>query len=242
MPRSGTTLVEQILASHERITGAGELDTLARVLTEESERRQKRYPQWAREATVQDWQRLGQRYLSLTAQWRVQRPRFVDKMASNWRLLGAMRAMLPGARIVICRRDPLENCWSCFRQYFQNGSEFSYDLDHLAAFWKAFDHAASGWSRRSPDRVRQQVYEDLTENPEAEIRTLLNFCELPFDPACLHFQDLQRSVRTLSASQVRKPMQKWESRAVKYGALLDPLRAALGIAPIGCVASKPRRI
>jgi len=163
MPRSGTTLVEQILASHERVTGAGELDTLARVLTEESERRQKRYPQWAREATVQDWQRLGQRYLSLTAQWRVQRPRFVDKMASNWRLLGAMRAMLPGARIVICRRDPLENCWSCFKQYFQNGSEFSYDLDHLAAFWKAFDHAASGWSRRSPDRVRQQVYEDLTE-------------------------------------------------------------------------------
>src|SRR5262249_36997434 len=122
MPRSGTTLVEQILASHIQVKGAGELDTLARVLSEESKRRQKRYPEWTQEATGQDWQRLGQCYLSLTAEWCAQRPRFVDKMPSNWRLLGAVRAMLPGARIIICRRDRLENCWSCFKQYFQNGA------------------------------------------------------------------------------------------------------------------------
>ncbi|HJP97160.1 MAG TPA: sulfotransferase [Rhodanobacteraceae bacterium] len=241
MPRSGTTLVEQILASHPQVRGAGELGDLAQVLTEESTARQRRYPEWVPAATAQDWQRLGRRYLALTARWRKERPHSTDKMPNNWQAFGAIRAMLPGARIVVCRRDPLENCWSCFKQFFPSGWEFTYDLDQLGEFWKAFDRAASQWAQRSPDHVREQCYEAMTENPESEIRALLDFCRLPFDPACLRFHDTRRSVQTLSAAQVRQPMQRHAATAAGYGALLDPLRVALGLAPVGRVGKQAAR-
>lgn len=231
MPRSGTTLVEQILASHREVQGAGELGDLAQVLSEESSRLQVRYPDWVPQATVGDWQRLGQRYLDLTAHWRSARKVSTDKMPNNWRVIGAIRAMLPGASIVICRRDPLENCWSCFKQYFPSGWEFTYDMAQLGQFWRAFDRAASRWTRQFPERVREQSYEALTENPETQIRELLAFCGLPFDPACLRFQDAKRSVQTLSAAQVREPMQAHKRTAARYGTLLDPLRVALGMPP-----------
>lgn len=233
MPRSGTTLVEQILASHREVEGAGELGEFAQVLTEESTRLQCRYPEWVPRATPVDWQRLGRRYLDLTARFRKNRPISTDKMPNNWQVLGAIRAMLPGARIVVCRRDPVENCWSCFKQFFPSGWEFTYDLDNLAAFWKTFDQAASHWARRAPKAVREQSYEALTECPEQQIRALLEFCGLPFDPGCLRFYESQRSINTLSAAQVRLPIQKHEGRAARYGALLDSLRIALGLPPIG---------
>lgn len=233
MPRSGTTLVEQILASHPEVEGAGELAALPTVLTEESTRRQQRYPEWVPDATSEDWQRLGERYLELTRSFRGGRPRSTDKLPSNWRALGAIRAILPGAHIVVCRRDPLENCWSCFKQYFPSGWEFTNDIEHLGLFWHAFDHAAGQWAQQAPAHVRQQNYEALTKNPQAEIRALLEFCGLPFDPACLHSHQSRRSVRTLSAAQVREPIYRHAGTAAAYGALLDPLRAALGIAPVG---------
>ena len=231
MPRSGTTLVEQILASHPQVNGAGELGELAQVLSEESSRLQRHYPDWVPEAGSQDWQRLGRRYLELTARFRGEQACFTDKMPNNWRALGAIRAMLPSARIVICRRDPLENCWSCFKQFFTHGWEFTYDIDQLALFWKAFDRAASEWGIRNPGNVREQSYEALTENPEAQIRALLDFCGLPFDAACLAFHESRRNVHTLSAGQVRQPMRRHAGTAAGYGALLDPLRIALNIAP-----------
>jgi len=232
MPRSGTTLVEQILASHPEVQGAGELGELAQVLTEESSRLQRHYPDWVPAASTQDWQRLGERYLELTARFRAEHAYFSDKMPSNWQALGAIRAMLPGARILICRRDPLENCWSCFKQFFPRGWEFTYDINQLALFWKAFDRAASWWAARDPGYVREQAYEALTENPEAEIRAMLEFCGVPFDPACLAFHRARRSVHTLSAAQVRQPMRRHAATAAAYGTLLDPLRTALGIAPL----------
>lgn len=231
MPRSGTTLTEQILASHPEIEGAGELGELAQVLTEESSRRQRQYPDWVPEVGPQDWQRMGLRYLELTRRYRNGHARFTDKMPNNWRALGAIRAMLPGARIVISRRDPLENCWSCFKQFFTRGWEFTYDFDHLAGFWKAFDATASWWVARDPLQVYEQGYEALTEAPEAQIRALLAFCGLAFDPACLEFHQARRNVHTLSAAQVRQPMQARRRTAAQYGALLDPLRSALGMPP-----------
>lgn len=231
LPRSGTTLVEQILAAHPEVEGAGELAAMPKVLTEESTRRQQRYPEWVPDASAQDWQRMGERYLELTMGFRSRRPRSTDKLPGNWRALGAIRAMLPGAHIVVCRRDPLENCWSCFKQYFPDGWEFTSDIEHLALFWRAFDHAASQWAGWSPAHVRQQGYEALTERPESEIRALLKFCGLPFDSACLRPHESRRSVRTLSAAQVREPMHQHHSVAAGYGALLDPLRSALGISP-----------
>jgi tetratricopeptide (TPR) repeat protein len=229
LPRSGTTLVEQILSSHPDVTGAGELAALPQVLTDESTRLRRRYPEWVLDASAQDWQRLGMQYLESTRGAREGRPRFTDKLPSNWRALGAIRAMLPGARVVICRRDPLENCWSCFKQYFAKGWEFTNDIDHLGLFWRAFDHAASQWARRAPAWVREQNYEMLTGDPESEIRALLGFCGLPFDDACLRPHESRRSVRTLSAAQVREPMHEARVVAANYGALLDPLRSALGL-------------
>lgn len=232
LPRSGTTLVEQILASHPEVAGAGELAALPTVLTEESTRRQRRYPEWVRDASAADWQRLGERYLELTRAFRTARPYATDKLPTNWRALGAIRAMLPGAHIVACRRDPLENCWSCFKQYFPEGWEFTSDIEHLGLFWRAFDHAATQWARRAPDRVRAQDYERLAAQPEAEIRALLDFCGLPFAAACLRPHELRRSVRTLSAAQVQEPIHPHRGTAAAYGALLDPLRIALGLPPL----------
>lgn len=242
MPRSGTTLVEQILSSHHDVTGAGELGDIAQVLTEEATRRQKRYPEWVTEATTQDWQRLGSRYLDLTAKWRTKRPRFTDKMPGNWQAIGAIRAMLPGARIVICRRDPLENAWSCFKQFFTPGVGYLYDIEQIGMFWQAFDRAASWWATHDAQHVREQQYEVLTENPEREIRALLEFCGLSFDPACLIFHESRRNVHTLSAAQVRQPMRRHQGKATNYGSLLDPLRKALGLpivaAPVHDYAEK----
>lgn len=231
MPRSGTTLVEQVLAAHPQVRGAGELTALPQVLTEESSRLQRRYPDWVPQANPTDWQRLGRRYLELTAQFRRERPFSTDKMPTNWRALGAIRAMLPGAHIVICRRDPLENCWSCFKQYFSEGWSFTYDIDQLVGFWKAFDHVASSWTSREPLYVREQVYEALTVHPDAQVGALLKFCGLPFDSACRDFHLARHSVRTLSAAQVREPVHKYRSIAVRYEGLLDSLRHALGLPP-----------
>ncbi|WIG57190.1 MAG: hypothetical protein OJF61_002978 [Rhodanobacteraceae bacterium] len=238
MPRSGTTLVEQILASHHDVQAAGELGDLARVLSEESARLQMRYPEWVPRATASDWRRLGERYLELTSRWRASRKFSTDKMPNNWRAIGAIRAMLPGARIVVCRRDPLENCWSCFKQYFPHGWEFTYDMDELAQFWRAFDTVASRWAKHSPAHVREQSYEELTSNHEQEIRALLGFCGLSFDDACLRFDKVQRSVETLSAAQVRQPMQRHKRTAANYGALLDPLRRALHMPASAATAGK----
>lgn len=228
MPRSGTTLVEQILASHPKVSGAGELSALPQVLTEESSRRKQRYPDWVPDASAEDWGRLGRRYLELTEAFRRKRSFSTDKLPVNWRAIGAIRAMLPGSHIVVCRRDPLENCWSCFKQYFGHGWEFTYDISDLATFWKGFDRAASRWLRDCPTHVHEQRYEALTEVPEREIRGLLASCGLPYDDACLRFHESRNIVRTLSSAQVRLPMYKHRSVASRYGALLNPLRSALG--------------
>jgi hypothetical protein len=232
LPRSGTTLVEQIIASHSRVEGANELSDLGRVLTEESARLRKPYPDWTPGATRDDWRRLGQRYLDSTARWRRRRPVFTDKMPSNWLFIGAIRAMLPGARIIVCRRDPFEKCWSCYKQYFYGGWDFTFSLDDIAAYWRDFDRNVTSWMQREAGHIREQSYEALLENPETEIRNLLAFCGLPFEGACLEFHKSSRSVRTASAGQVRQPLQKNAAKAARYGALLDPLRLALNLTPV----------
>lgn len=229
LPRSGTTLTEQILASHSRVEGANELGDLGRILGEESARRRQHYPEWVVQAQPADWRRLGQDYLDCTARWRETRPIFTDKMPSNWLFIGAIRSMLPGARIVVCRREPVENCWSCFKQFFLSGWDFTFSLEELAAYWKDFDRTAAQWSKRAPEHVLEQSYERLVADPELRIRALLDFCGLPFEEACLRFHEAKRTVRTASAGQVRQPLQKNTARAENYGALLDPLRAALGL-------------
>jgi len=230
MPRSGSTLTEQVLASHSQVDGGGEVADLPAVLMEECQRLNMGFPQFVQRLTPGDWARLGQRYLQRTKRWRGTRARFTDKMPGNWQYAGAIRAMLPGAHIVICRRDPLETCLSCYRQHFA-GNDYTRTFEDLGAYWHDFDRSARRAAARAPAHVREHVYETLQREPEREIRALLDFCGLPFEAACLEFHRTRRSVGSPSAMQVREPLKRDTARAGRYGALLDPLRRALGLAP-----------
>lgn len=230
MPRSGSTLFEQVLAAHPQVEGASELPDLEYVLQAESARRGRPFPGWVSQADADDWQRLGQDYLQRTARWRERRPRFTDKMPENWLYAGVLRAMLPGATVIETRRDRLETAWSCYKQHFYRLPHFSCDFDHIAAFMRDCEHAMEIFRERDPGRVHLQSYEALQRDAEGTIRALLDACGLPFDTACLRFHDARRSVRTASAAQVRQPLRADTGRTAGYGPLLDPLRAALAAA------------
>lgn len=229
MPRSGSTMTEQILASHSQVEGGGELSDISQLLQDESVRCDKPFPGWGRDLTTTQWRVLGQRYLARTRRWRKQRPRFTDKHPGNWLNVGAILAMLPKARVVVVRRDRLENCLGCYRYMVTH--DYTHDFADLAAAWNDFDRAVRHWQGLYPNRVYLQQYEDLVADPETHIRRLLAFCDLPFEEACLNFHATERRVATPSATQVREPIRKDTARAHKYGALLDPLRAELGLPP-----------
>jgi len=229
LPRSGSTLVEQILASHPQVEGAGEHAYANSIIADEERRRGAGLVDWAAQATPAEWRRLGERYLEMTAANRARKPRFTDKALGNWRIAGVLLAMLPEARVVICRRDPVETCFSCYRQWFvQDPHHYAYDLHELGTYWRDFDRACRFWKARHPDRVHDLVHEDLVADQETQTRALLEFCDLEFDPACLRFHTTERNIKTISAAQVREPLRRDTAHAAHYGALLDPLREALG--------------
>lgn len=233
LPRSGSTLTEQLLASHSGVAGSGELHDLPDVLAWESQRRGQPYPAWAGAMMPADWQRLGERYLERTARWRGERPRFTDRLPGNWLHVGAIRAMLPGAKIIVCRRDPIETCFACYRQYMPaDGQGWTHRFEDLGVYWRGFDRAVGQWTDQFPGSVYTQDYEGLMANTEVNVRALLEFCGLPFEEACLAFDSNPRAVRSPSAAQVRGPLRHDTARAPRYGALLDPLRTALGFVDI----------
>ncbi|HVT32279.1 MAG TPA: sulfotransferase [Rhodanobacteraceae bacterium] len=228
MPRSGSTLVEQMLAAHPDAASGGELDDVRDIILAESQRREVDFPAWVATTAPDDWRRLGQGYLDRTAKLRGQGGAcFVDKALLNWRYIGAIRAMLPAARFVDCRRDAVETCLGCYRQMFSSDLPFTYDLHELAKFHRDYDRAMRFWRERYPDDVLVVEHERLVAQPEAEARRLLGFCGMAFDEAVLHFHENRRSIRTASAAQVREPLRSDTARAHFYGALLDPLRALL---------------
>lgn len=227
LPRSGSTLVEQILSSHPDVRGGGEVLDLPTLLAEESTRTGKAFHVWAAEADAATWERLGQIYLERTASLRTQCRRSTDKNLLNWQFVGAIRAMLPGASIVNCRREPVDTCLAGFRQLFNRGNDFSYDIAHMASRWHDYDQACRHWQSLFGARFNELQYEELIADPESQIRRLLALCELPFDPACLAFHHNDRIVRTASAVQVRQPLQRGVDLAGRYGRCLDPLRQQL---------------
>jgi tetratricopeptide (TPR) repeat protein len=230
LPRAGSTLTEQILASHSQVFGGGELTDMPQVISDESRRLQQHYPDWVRAATPADWTRIGKRYLERTEHVRRRGARFTDKLPNNWNYVGTILAALPQARVVIVRRDPLENCLACYRQFLAN-NEYTRTFADLASYWRDFDRATKHWLAAYPGRVYENVYEDLVADPEGKIRELLDFCGLPFEQSCIDFHKTERDVHTPSATQVRQPIRKDTARAPRYGALLDPLRKELGLPP-----------
>lgn len=228
IPRSGSTLVEQILASHPEVEGANEIKDMSQVIDAETRRRHSAFPLWVPDATAQDWQRLGGEYLTRTAGWRKTRPRFTDKSLVTWYLVGAALAMLPAARVIIVRRDPLETCLACYRQCFTEKVGFTCDLDEMADYCIDFQRLTRLWLDKYPTQVLDLPYESLVAEPEAVTRRLLDFCGLPFDPACLEFHKTSRTVLSApSAAQVRQPLRSDTARSARYGDKLNHLRQRL---------------
>ena len=226
MPRSGSTLAEQILAAHPDVTAGGETGWLAGVLQAESQRRGMRFPAWVPQAGADDWRRLGDAYLARVALQRRPATQFTDKTLTNWQTLGAIRRMLPGARIVHCLRDPLETAWSCYKHNFARDQLWSYDVRELGAFFADERRAMAAWQARYPGWIHEHRLETLLAEPEISTRELLAHAGLAFDPACLRFHEAERDVRTASAAQVRRPL-RGAAVAARYGVLLDGLREAL---------------
>lgn len=228
MPRSGSTLVEQILASHPDVAGAGEIGALVEVLKSETKRRESSFPLWVKHASTGDWQRLGAMYLDKTQRWRGQHERFTDKNLLNWELVGAIVSMLPGARIIEVRRDPVETCLACYRQCLGGIQGFASSLSDTAARYADFIHATDAWAHQFPTNVKIIHYESLISQTETTIRSLLEFCGLPFTERCLYFYNTRRPVSSApSVAQVTRPINQCTARSGKYGSKLDQLRKYL---------------
>jgi len=237
MPRSGSTLVEQILASHPMVEGTAELPdviVIARELEEGSPggvpEGWRNYPDVLAALSAEDVRRLGETYLERTRiQRKTDRPRFIDKMPNNWQHVGLIRLMLPHAKIVDARRHPLACGFSNFKQHYARGQEFSYDLEHFGLYYRDYVRLMAHFDEVAAGSIYRVVHEQLLADPEAEIRKLLDYLGLPFDEACLSFHETKRPVRTASAEQVRRPIdaagvESWK----RFEGWLDPLKAALG--------------
>jgi len=237
MPRSGSTLVEQILASHPMVEGTAELPdviVIARELEEGSPggvpEGWRNYPDVLAALSAEDVRRLGETYLERTRiQRKTNRPRFIDKMPNNWQHVGLIRLMLPNAKIVDARRHPLACGFSNFKQHYARGQEFSYDLEHFGLYYRDYVRLMAHFDEVAAGSIYRVVHEQLLADPEAEIRKLLDYLGLPFDEACLNFHETKRPVRTASAEQVRRPIdpagvESWK----RFEGWLDPLKAALG--------------
>jgi tetratricopeptide (TPR) repeat protein len=232
LPRSGSTLVEQILASHSGVEGTMELPNVLNIVQEFDDMAPGRggYPQTVRGVTREQLAGLGRRYIEQTAPLlQLERSRFTDKLPNNFSHVGLIQAILPHATVIDVRRHPLDACFSTFKQYFAQGQNFSYDLEDLGRYYRCYLALMDHWDTVLPGKVLQIRYEELVRSPEAGIRRLLEHCGLEFEPACLSFHETQRAVRTPSAEQVRQPIY---TSAIGYWRHfekeLEPLRRALG--------------
>jgi tetratricopeptide (TPR) repeat protein len=231
LPRSGSTLVEQILASHSRVEGTFELPNVLTIVREfdHADTAHDAYPECVCAVPPDRFAQLGRRYIEETAPLRGGRPRFIDKMPNNFSHVGLIHAMLPRATIIDVRRHPMDSCFSTYKQHFAEGQSFSYDLDDLGRYYRCYLALMDHWDKVLPGRVLHVRYENLVHDPEANIRRLLEHCGLEFEPACLEFHQTKRPVRTASAEQVRQPLYTsgvgyWRH----FETQLMPLRQALG--------------
>ncbi|HEX6740348.1 MAG TPA: sulfotransferase [Sphingomicrobium sp.] len=225
MPRAGSTLVEQILASHSLVEGTSELPdipALARTVGP--------YPKGMLDLSDEQRRELGQEYLKRAGvQRRTDRPYFIDKLPNNWLFVPFIRLILPNARIIDARRHPLACCLSNFRQHFARGQPFTYGLDTVGTYYADYVRLMAHLDAVLPGKIHRVIYERMVDDTETEVRALLDYCGLEFEPACLEFHKTERAVRTASSEQVRQPIYRdstdeWQA----YEAHLEPLKAALG--------------
>ncbi len=234
LPRAGSTLLEQILASHSQVEGTAELPDIIAISRRLGQRSRKspagRYPEILTELSADQVRALGEGYLESTRiQRHHDRPFFIDKMPNNFQHVGLIHLILPNARIIDARRHPLAGCFSCYKQLFARGQTFTYSLTDLGHYYRDYVRLMDHWDEVLPGRVLRVEYEDMVSDTEAQIRRLLAYCGLEFEEQCVRFYETERAVRTPSSEQVRRPiyqegLEQWRN----FEAHLEPLKRALG--------------
>jgi tetratricopeptide (TPR) repeat protein len=233
LPRSGSTLIEQILASHSQVEGTQELADIQRIVLElqgpSPDLNHPRYPGTLSGLGLDELRRLGERYLEDTRALRRGKPYFIDKMPNNFRHLGLIRLILPNAKIIDARREPMACCFSNLKQLFASGQEFTYSVEDIARYYRTYLDLMRHWGSALPGWVLRVQHEAVVEDLEGNVRRILAFCGLPFEASCLEFHQTERSIRTASSEQVRRPifregLDQWKH----YEPWLGELRAALG--------------
>ncbi|MEO1304956.1 MAG: sulfotransferase [Pseudomonadota bacterium] len=245
LPRAGSTLIEQILASHSQVDGTLELPNILSLAHRLRGRNlvsdRDRYPRVLTDLSQDDLQALGRDYIDNTRIHRQDAAFFTDKMPNNFRHIGLIHLILPNAKIIDARRAPLDCCWSGYKQLFAEGQEFTYGLDEIGQYYRAYVDLMDHWESVLPQgRILRVQHEDVLSDLEGQVRRLLDYCELPFETACVDFHQTDRAVRTASSEQVRQPINRaGQNQWTPYEPFLDPLKHALGPDLIGEEGNRP---
>lgn len=233
LPRAGSTLLEQILASHSQVDGTMELSNIIGLANRLNGRgrseRDAAYPRILGELSSEQLQKFGEDFITDTQFHRSGGNFFVDKMPNNFRHIPLIHSILPNAKIIDARRHPMACCFSGFKQLFAEGQEFSYGQENVGRYYKAYVDIMSHWETALPGRVLKVQHEDVVADLETQVRRILKYCELPFESACVNFHETERAVRTPSSEQVRQPIyQSGMDQWTHYAEFLGPLEIALG--------------
>lgn len=233
LPRAGSTLLEQILASHSQIDGTLELPNILslahRLRRDKQASNDSLYPQNLHNLSEEQLREMGEEFIESTRIHRQEAPFFIDKMPNNFRHIGLIKLILPNAKIIDARREPMACCFSGFKQLFAEGQEFTYGLNEIGQYYRDYVRLMDHWDEVLPGAILRVQHEDVLEDLDGEVRRMLNYLELPFEQACIDFHQTERAVRTASSEQVRQPITKanvdlWRH----YQSHLQPLKDALG--------------
>ena len=208
LPRSGSTLIEQILASHSQVEGTHELGDLQQVVqsARRRKRQRERFPETLAGLSKDEWLAIGEEYLERTRIFRSDLPFFVDKNPNNFIYVGILKLAIPNAKIINAKRHPLDSCLGSYKQLFASGQPFSYDLTELGEYYLQYSRLIDHWHTVLPDFVLDVQYEEVVADLEPQVRRILDFCDLPFEEECLRFFETERAVKTASSEQVRQPI------------------------------------
>ena len=233
LPRSGSTLIEQILSSHSLVEGTTELQNIIalsrKIANKKNSNSKSEYPSALLGMNINEFKKMGSAYLKNTLDQRVtDKPYFIDKMPNNFVHIGLIHLILPNAKVIDARRNPMDCCFSCYKQLFGSGQGFTYSQNRIGNYYIDYLKLMSHWDKVLPNKVHRVVYENMVNDTENEIKKLLDYCNLDFESNCLNFYKTKRTVRTPSSEQVRQPIYKkgvgqWEY----YEEWLDPLKEAL---------------
>lgn len=239
LPRAGSTLIEQILASHSQVDGTLELPNILSLAHRLRGRNlisdRDRYPRVLAELSTEELTKLGETYLEDSQIHRKSAAYFTDKMPNNFRHIGLIQLILPNAKIIDARRAPLDCCWSGYKQLFAEGQEFTYGLDEIGHYYRGYVDLMAHWEAVLPKgRILRVQHEDVLADVEGQVRRILDYCELPFETACVEFHKTERAVRTASSEQVRQPINRsGQDQWKAFEPFLDPLKKALGPSLLG---------